>query len=152
MLLIRKIFSITALLWITMLLFGATVASASNIQGEVLYYVNERRTNIGLPPVFLDVEASIGASVRAKEAQIDFAHLRPDGRQVKTVLQSNHSWFGENLAISEHSNAKKIVQSWMMSPLHRANILNKNFRRMGVECKKNKKDGLYYWALLFTGD
>jgi len=120
---------------------------------EVQYYVNVERINAGLTPVVLDDSLGRGAVVRATEAQVSFAHQRPDGRDVKSVLENGTcGWFGENLAVSEVKDARRIVRAWMGSPTHRANILGRHYVRMGVECIRNKADGHYYWALLFAGE
>ena len=84
--------------------------------------------------------------MRATEVQVSFAHQRPDGREVKSVLEnSTCGWFGENLAVSEVKDAQRIVRAWMGSPTHRANILNRHYTKMGVTCAKGA-DGRYYWA------
>ena len=128
-------------------------AFASDIRTEVQYYVNVERINAGLTPVVLDDSIGRGAVVRATEAQVSFAHQRPDGRDVKSVLENGTcGWFGENLAVSEVKDARRIVRAWMGSPTHRANILGRHYVRMGVECIRNKADGHYYWALLFAGE
>ena len=132
------------------LVAAASPASASSIQSEVLYYVNVERVNAGLQPVVLDGNMMAGASIRAKEAQVSFAHQRPDGSDVKSVMNGNCGWFGENLAVSQANNAQRIVKAWMGSPTHRANILNRHYVRMGVDCTKGS-DGHYYWSLLFAG-
>ena len=66
----------------------ASPASAASIQSEVLYYVNVERVNAGLQPVVFDQSMNLGAAVRAKEIQVNFAHKRPDGRDVKSVMES----------------------------------------------------------------
>ena len=70
----------------------ASPVSASSIQSEVLYYVNVERVNAGLQPVVLDGNMMAGASIRAKEAQVSFAHQRPDGSDVKSVINGNCGW------------------------------------------------------------
>lgn len=132
------------------LVAAASTASASSIQSEVLYYVNVERVNAGLQPVAFDSSLNLGAAVRAKEIQVSFAHQRPDGRDVKSVIEGSCGWFGENLAVSQANDAQRIVKAWMGSPTHRANILNRHYVRMGVECERGA-DGHYYWSLLFAG-
>lgn len=134
-------------------LIVASPVFAADIRTEVQYYINVERINAGLQPVAIDVNLEKGAVVRATEVQVKFAHQRPDGRDVKSVLgNSTCGWFGENLAVSEVRDAQRIVRAWMGSPTHRANILGRHYVRMGVECKYNKEDGHYYWALLFAGE
>ena len=132
------------------LVTAASHASAASIQSEVLYYVNVERVNAGLQPVVFDQGLNHGAAVRAKEIQVSFAHQRPDGRDVKSVMEESCGWFGENLAVSPANDANRIVKAWMGSPTHRANILNRHYVRMGIECERGA-DGYYYWSLLFAG-
>lgn len=132
------------------LVAAASPASAASIQAEVLHYVNVERVNAGLQPLAFDAQLNLGAAVRAKEIQLSFAHQRPDGRDVKSVMEENCGWFGENLAVSQASDAQRIVKAWMGSPTHRANILGRHYVRMGVECERGA-DGHYYWSLLFAG-
>ena len=79
---------------------------------------------------------------------MSFAHQRPDGSDVKSVIEGNCGWFGENLAVSQVQDARRIVKAWMGSVTHR-NILNRHYVRMGVDCKVGA-DGHYYWSQLFA--
>jgi len=133
-----------------LVLAAASPVSASSLQAEVLYYVNAERAAAGLLPVELNGDMIRGAVIRAKEAQVSFAHQRPDGSDVKSVLEKNCGWFGENLAVSQASDARRIVKAWMGSPTHRANILSRHYAYMGVDCQRGA-DGHYYWSLLFAG-
>ena len=140
------------LLVMAVVLVAASPVYASGIQSEVLYYVNIERIAAGVQPVVLDERMGQGAAIRASEAQVSFAHLRPDGRGVKSVMGNDSlSWFGENLAVSEVKDARRIVKAWMGSPTHRANILGRHYVRMGVECVRGA-DGHYYWSQLFAGE
>ncbi len=130
-------------------LAAASPAYASDIQSEVLHFVNVERVAAGLQPVALDSSMNSGAAIRAMEAQVNFAHQRPDGSDVKSVMNGNCGWFGENLAVSQVQDAQRIVKAWMGSPTHRANILNRHYVRMGVDCKKGA-DGHYYWSQIFA--
>ena len=124
--------------------------SASSIPSEVLYYVNVERAAAGLTPVELDRSMISSAAIRAQEAQVRFAHQRPDGSDVKSVMNRDCGWFGENLAVSQANDAQRIVKAWMGSPTHRANILNRHYAYIGVDCQRGA-DGHYYWSLLFAG-
>ena len=53
---------------------------------------------------------------------------------------------GENIA-AYHQSAAKVVEGWMNSTGHRANILNADFKSIGVGCLKI--NGLYHWVQLF---
>ncbi|MGO5131889.1 CAP domain-containing protein [Mitsuokella jalaludinii] len=143
---------IVALLVMVMTVFASSTAFAASLQDEVLYYVNVERVAAGVQPLTAAVNLNAAAGIRAQEAGIVFAHQRPDGSSVKSVLNGEScSWFGENLAISSVMDAQKIVRAWMGSPTHRANLLNHHFTQMGVSCVRGS-DGHYYWAQEFVGN
>ena len=92
------------------IVFSASPAFASSLQEDVLYYVNIERQANGVQPLSYNSDLGNGASIRANEASVLFAHQRPDGREVKSVLNgASYSWFGENLAVSSVLDAQKIV-------------------------------------------
>ncbi|TYZ24756.1 CAP domain-containing protein [Selenomonas ruminis] len=136
-----------SLLAFALLVFAVSPASAANLDSEILHYVNAVRISAGVAPMTLDNELTAASVVRAEESMVRFAHQRPDGREVKSVLENSasYSWFGENLAVSKSDDAEAIVRAWMNSPTHRANLLNRHYTKMGVSCKK-AADGRYYVA------
>lgn len=58
---------------------------------------------------------------------------------------------GENVAMNKNvsSPPTKAVSQWKKSPGHNANMLNKDFRYIGVGIAKGK-DGSYYFTQVFT--
>lgn len=127
-------------------------AMASSLAGEVLDCVNAERQAAGLQPLAMDEGLTVVSATRAREAGVYFAHQRPDGRSAQSVMEDvPYSWFGENLAVSTDAEAAEIVQAWMASPAHRANILNRHYTKMGIACTKGS-DGYYYWAQVLTCD
>lgn len=120
--------------------------SSMSYSEAVLYYCNIEREKAGVSPLELDSELCTAADIRAKEVAESFSHTRPDGRDCFTVLdEAGYDYYlvGENIA-GGFSSAKNVVDCWMNSPGHRANILNKNFTHLGVG-----KSGVY-WVQLFT--
>jgi len=114
---------------------------------EVLKYVNEARAKNNLSALQLDATLCAAAEVRAKEVTTRFSHTRPDGTSCFTVLRDfgiKYSVCGENIALG-FTDAKKVVDGWLNSSSHRANILNPNFKFMGLG-----KSGTG-WCQLFTG-
>ena len=143
---------IMTLLVMACIVFASSTAFAASLQDEVLNEVNLERTAVGIQPLSGIVYLDQAAGTRAQEASVLFAHQRPDGSPVKSVLNgASCSWFGENLAISSVVDAKKIVRAWMGSPTHRANLLNHHFTKMGVSCVRGN-DGHCYWAMELVGD
>lgn len=72
-----------------------------------------------------------------------FAHNTPDGATPWTFIKdTGYSYItaGENLAI-DFSEVESVQSAWMNSPGHRANILNANFKEIGVGVARGKFDG-----------
>jgi uncharacterized protein YkwD len=100
--------------------------------------LNEERTSRGLRPLKRNRRLDL-ASVRHARAMAlrdYFAH----GNFVSRIKKANYlrgakSWrLGENIAWGTGSLATpaEIMEAWMHSPGHRANILNKGFREIGI--------------------
>lgn len=118
---------------------------------QVVKLVNEERTKAGLKEVTLDTNIEAAALVRAKEIEKSFSHTRPDGRHFSTALQEqsvNYKGAGENIAWGQ-SSPEAVMNAWMNSEGHRANILNANYTKIGVGYYQNTK-GTNYWTQLFT--
>lgn len=57
---------------------------------------------------------------------------------------------GENLALGQQT-AAEVVQDWMDSEGHRANIMNANFTRIGIATVQSSGNySGYAWAQMFT--
>lgn len=118
---------------------------------QVVKLVNEERTKAGLKEVTLDTNIETAALVRAKEIEKSFSHTRPDGRHFSTALREqnvNYKGAGENIAWGQ-SSPEAVMNAWMNSEGHRANILNPNYTKIGVGYYQNAK-GTNYWTQLFT--
>lgn len=118
---------------------------------QVVKLVNEERAKAGLHALQIDTEVAVAATVRAKEIQTSFSHTRPDGRKFSSVLTDANIRFtgaGENIAWGQTS-PEKVMEAWMNSEGHRANILNAKFTKIGVGHLQNTS-GTNYWVQLFT--
>jgi len=60
----------------------------------------------------------------------------------------NVGWVGENVAMGYPSGRAVVRQGWMKSAGHRANILNRKFRLMGLAARKGA-NGYWYAAQVF---
>lgn len=113
---------------------------------EVLYYCNIEREKAGVSSLALDDTLCSAAAVRAEEITESFDHTRPDGRKCFTAMDDigySYSAAGENIAWG-YRTAEEVVDGWMHSAGHRANILSSNFNRLGVG-----KSGTY-WVQMFA--
>lgn len=118
---------------------------------QVVNLVNEERAKAGLSALVLDETLASAAMVRATEIETSFSHTRPDGRSFSTVLSDmgiQYRRSGENIAWGQQS-PEAVMEGWMNSEGHRANILNPNFTKIGVGYRKNAA-GRTYWTQLFT--
>lgn len=117
---------------------------------EVVRLVNEERAKAGLPALTVDAGAASAAQVRAKETETSFSHTRPDGSSFNSALTQagvNFRGAGENIAYGQNS-PEKVMESWMNSSGHRANILNSSYTSIGVGHYRNAS-GVDYWTQLF---
>jgi uncharacterized protein YkwD len=106
--------------------------------------VNRERTRRGLRALRTNarLQASSGAYARDMVRRSFFSHVSPSGetlseriREDTRYLSGAQGWeIGENLAWGSGRRATpaEIVDSWMDSPGHRANILRASFREMGL--------------------
>lgn len=117
--------------------------------GDVLHMVNEIRGQEGLRPLSGDGKlarvALRRASSCARKGRVSHAGwleaLRKGGLRVGSRA------FGENLAQGQ-DRAAEAVRAWMDSPGHRANILHKDFRRIGVGVAEGYGDR--FWVQIFS--
>ena len=125
-------------------------AAAESYADEVVTLVNAERAAAGLAPVYAVPVLHDAAAVRAAETVTSFSHTRPDGRSCSTVLNdAGISWrmTGENIAYG-YATPEAVVDGWMHSEGHRANILG-DFDYIGVGV--TEQNGTLYWAQVFTG-
>ena len=128
---------------------GTDVAQDSFAQ-QVVKLVNEERAKAGLAPLTVDTKAASAAQVRAQEISKSFSHTRPNGSAFSTALTEAGASFkgaGENIAYGQ-TTPEKVMESWMNSSGHRANILNGSYRAIGVGHYENAS-GVDYWTQLF---
>lgn len=118
---------------------------------QIAKLVNEERAKAGLHPLSFDTEIASAAQIRANEIKTSFSHTRPDGRKFSSVLTDNGIRFtgaGENIAWGQKT-PEQVMEAWMNSDGHRANILNAKFTKIGVGQYRNAA-GRNYWVQLFT--
>lgn len=118
---------------------------------RVVELVNEERAKAGLKPLTLETNITVAAQVRAVETEQSFSHTRPDGRHFSTALKEagvSYRGAGENIAWGQKT-PEQVMNGWMNSAGHRANILNEKFTSIGVGYYQNA-NGVNYWSQLFT--
>jgi uncharacterized YkwD family protein len=122
------------------------------LEKEVVNLVNAERAKAGLPALKNNTELSNVARLKSQD-MIDkkyFSHTSPTYGSPFNMMKKfgiKYSTAGENIA-SGYSTAKAVVDGWMNSPGHRANILSKSFTEIGVGLAKSS-NGTYYWTQMF---
>lgn len=122
---------------------------ADDVAQQVLALVNGERRKAGVAPLKLSAELQSAAAIRAEEITRRFSHTRPDGTKCSTVIPNGKYTMGENIAAGNNT-AAKVVQQWMNSPGHRANILRSDYTELGVGyAYKENSQYKHYWVQIF---
>lgn len=123
---------------------------SSSAASEVVRLTNSARGQNGYAALVEDGALSDAAAVRAREIARSFSHTRPSGASFSSALSESGVTYlraGENIASGQKS-ASEVVNAWMNSPGHRANILNSSYSRIGSASVNI--DGTLYWVQLFA--
>jgi uncharacterized protein YkwD len=117
--------------------------SVAEVRAAVLCLHNRVRAERGLPPLREHAKLREAAEGHSDDmvARGYFSHDAPDGDDmVDRILSTGYArgadaWsVGENIAYAtgELATAAQIHRAWMRSPGHRANILRRPFREIGI--------------------
>ena len=138
--LVRTIF--VAIFFATMMTL--TSFAQTDLEAQTLAKVNEIRMANGLSAVQYSASLETTSVVRANEITTKFSHTRPDGTDWYTVNADLQ--YGENLA-EGYNTADEVVNAWMASPTHKANILKPDFNTCAIST--TTQNGRTYWAQEF---
>jgi len=117
--------------------------------------VNVERTKEGLPALTKGSSSLLSAAaIRAQEISVSFSHTRPNGTGCFTVLDEKgvtYSAAGENIAkgTTGYMTPTKVMELWMNSSGHKANILSKNYKSLGIGFYRS--GGSDHFVQLFIG-
>ena len=127
---------------------GGNAVNRSSFAQEVLDIVNAERAKYNLRPLRLADDLNRYADIRAKEIVRLFSHTRPNGESALNIIPRCR-YKGENIAAGTPS-PQSVMEQWMNSPGHRANILSADFEELGVGYYFDD-EGQYrhYWVQLF---
>jgi hypothetical protein len=109
---------------------------ASVLPGEVIALTNDERADNDVGQLREDASLDAAAQAKADDmaAKGYFAHVGPDGKEPWAwITGAGYSYrsAGENLAV-RFSDSRDVVQAWMDSPTHRANIVKPIYEEIGV--------------------
>ena len=127
------------------------IDATKNIEVQVQELVNRERSTQGLRPLQMDWELQRTARVKACDmAQKGyFSHTSPTyGSPFDMMKQFGISYktAGENIAQGQRT-PEEVMQSWMNSSGHRANIMKSDFTHIGVGyCQQGN-----HWVQMFIG-
>lgn len=127
--------------------------SYSTMMDEVTALTNNYRAQNGLAPVTLDSTLTNVATIRSEEGvqQGYISHTRSDGSNVTAIANNwgvNWRIMGENLGRYQ-TTPSQLVNMWIDSASHRANLVNPSFERVGVGIAR-AADGGYYFTQIFA--
>lgn len=111
---------------------------------------NAQRALNGLIPLHSNEKLNKAAEVKLNDMFNGqyFEHNSPDGKTPADVIKgANYEYIvvGENLALGNFKNDELLVEAWMNSPGHRANILHTKFQEIGVAARKGTFEGREVW-------
>ena len=126
----------------------------SSYQQQVLELVNKERSKKGLSPLTLDYSLSSVATKKSQDMinRNYFDHTSPTYGSPFDMMKEfciSYRSAGENIAKGQRT-PQEVMNAWMNSSGHRANILSSNFTKLGVGIAKDS-NGTLYWTQMFIG-
>ncbi|MQS10861.1 CAP domain-containing protein [Streptomyces kaniharaensis] len=127
---------------------GAAPSSAQ----QVVDLVNAERAKAGCGPVAAEPRLASAAQEHSDDManRNYFDHASPEGYHADHRIEAaGYSWstWGENIARGQKDPAA-VMDAWMNSPGHRANILNCAFKQLGVGVRTGS--GGPWWTQVFA--
>ena len=126
-------------------------STVSSYESEVIRLVNEIRQQNGLRPLAANWELSRVARYKSQDMRDNgyFSHNSPTYGtpfQMLSAFGLSYRTAGETIA-KGYASPQAVVNGWMNSSGHRANILNASYMQIGV----GYVSGGNYWTQLFIG-
>ena len=124
------------------------------LRSEMMDRINAERKKNGAAPLKLDPVLCQAAQIRAQELTKKFSHDRPNGTPCFTVTKdvnfTGYKALGENIAAG-YPTADALMDGWMGSAGHRANILDPRFDSIGIGFVHSDDVYRYYAVQFFAG-
>ena len=116
----------------------------------VFIETNRHRAENGVAPLRHEATLDLAAQAKLKDMfdRQYFAHASPTGEGPAEVVAAagyDYVVVGENLALGNFADDKELVQAWMDSPGHRANILSAGFTEIGIAVGRGTFEGRTTW-------
>src|SRR3989344_729091 len=125
--------------------------STALTRSGVITLTNNERAKIGAEILNENTKLNAAALAKADDifAKQYFEHVSPSGvgpGDLATSAGYEYIIEGENLALGGFASDQEIIDAWMASPGHRANILNTHYREIGVAVKQGTYEGRTVWV------
>ena len=129
-------------------------AGQSSMTSQVVNLVNSERAAQGLTALQKDSRLAALAQQKAEDMAKNqyFSHTSPTYGSAFDMLKAagySYKTAGENIAMGQKS-AASVMDGWMHSSGHRANILHTSYEKIGVGYAVSA-DGMPYWVQIFAG-
>ncbi len=120
----------------------------AGLEAQVFTLVNQERAKVGCPALTVDSRLATAARGHSQDMATRgfFDHTNPDGvTAAQRVKNAGYNWsyVGENIAAGQRT-AADVMDSWMKSQGHRDNILNCNYKNIGVGVAHGGSYGIYW--------
>jgi len=125
-------------------------AVPAGLAGQIYQRINDYRSANGLGILGYDANLQGTADIRAKESASSFGHTRPDGSAAVTAVTVDYTVAGENLiqVTKELASVDIIVETWLASPTHKANIVLGDFSQTAIGIYES--NGTLFISQIFT--
>ncbi len=118
---------------------------AAVLPGEIIAFTNTERSGVAVGTVVESSLLSKAAQAKAEDmaAKGYFSHVGPDGKEPWVWIEEagySYTYAGENLAV-RFLDSHQVVDAWMASPSHRANIVKGQYTEIGVGVAEGMYEG-----------
>jgi len=114
-------------------------------QKQIVSLTNDLRAREGLPPLQTETKLYDSAQMKVEDMTANeyFEHTSPDGKGLSYFLKSveyDYRVAGENLGMG-FADAADLVQAWIDSPTHYANLVDSDYLEFGVGLESGEYGG-----------
>jgi uncharacterized protein YkwD len=114
----------------------------------VLELTNKSRAEQKLPPLTINALLTDAARRHSENMAIkgEMKHILDGKNPAQRIKEAGYkyTYAGENIAMGENTPVPQIFEAWMKSQGHRANILNSDYREIGIGIARDDKGRIYY--------
>jgi uncharacterized protein YkwD len=126
---------------------ASTRSACATSRADVLRLVNKQRAARHLRT--LVGNSPLNSSAQVHSSRMARTRTLTHDRWVEEIRAAGYKggWLGQNAAAG-YSTSSAVMQAWMNSSGHRANILNGTYRQLGIGCVRDSR-GTYWWTQNF---